>query len=87
LTTRGLFTKNSCRHPKQSIPHTTLMFCGDCMKMCEDFTPNVGNKRTGCHITIMHHLTLPFSPGNFLPKTIWLSSPTHPTLLCFRNWR
>jgi hypothetical protein len=35
------------------------------VKMCEDFTPNFGNKRTGCCITSTHHLTLPFSPGNF----------------------
>jgi hypothetical protein len=36
------------------------------MKICEDFVPNFGDKRTGCCITITHHLTLPFSPGNFL---------------------
>jgi hypothetical protein len=42
----------------------------------------------------MHHLTLPISPRNFLPKTTWLSSPTHPTrltwppaLFCFPDWR
>jgi hypothetical protein len=31
----------------------------DCMKMCEDFPPNFGDKRTGCCIT------LPYSPRNF----------------------
>jgi hypothetical protein len=31
----------------------------------EDFAPNFGDKRTGCCITTMHQLTLPFSPGNF----------------------
>jgi hypothetical protein len=44
--------------------------------MCEDFIPSFGNNRTGCRITTTHHLTLPFSPGNFLPKTIGLLSPT-----------
>jgi hypothetical protein len=38
---------------------------GNCMEMCEDFEPNVGDKRTGCCITITHRLTLTFSPGNF----------------------
>jgi hypothetical protein len=37
----------------------------DCMKMCEDFTLNSGDKRTGCCIMTMRHFTLPFSPGNF----------------------
>jgi hypothetical protein len=30
-------------------------YYGDCTKKCEDFTPNFGDKRTGCCIT-----TLPF---------------------------
>jgi hypothetical protein len=37
--------------------------------MCEDFAPNFGNEKTGCCIMTMHRLTLPFSPGNFSPKT------------------
>jgi hypothetical protein len=49
----------------QSILDTTVTFYSDCMKMCEDFDLNFGNKRTGCCIMTMHHLTLPFSPGNF----------------------
>jgi hypothetical protein len=65
LTSRGLFTKNLSWLAKPSIPNTTVMFYGDCMKMCEDFAPNLGDKRTGCCITTTHHLTLPFSPGNF----------------------
>jgi hypothetical protein len=33
----------------------------------------------------LHHLTLPFSPGNyFYQKTTCLSSPTHPTFLFSR---
>jgi hypothetical protein len=39
------------------------------MKMCEDFTLNSGDKRTGRRIMTTHRLTLPFSSGNFLPKT------------------
>jgi hypothetical protein len=35
------------------------------------------DKITGCCITT-HRLTLPFSQGNFWPKTTWLPSP--PTL-------
>jgi hypothetical protein len=31
--------------------------------------------------------TLPFTPGKFWPKTTWLLSPTHPTFLCFPDWR
>jgi hypothetical protein len=46
---------------------------GDCLKLCEDFAPNVGDKRTGCYITKMHPLTLPFSPGNFLEQITLLS--------------
>jgi hypothetical protein len=45
-----------------------------------------GAKRTGCCITTTHRLTLPFHQGYFffLPKTTWLSSPTHPTFLFSR---
>jgi hypothetical protein len=65
LTSRGLFTKNSSWQAKQSIPHTTVTFYGDCKKMCKDFALNFGNNRTGCCNTTTHCLTLPFSPGNF----------------------
>jgi hypothetical protein len=47
----------------------TVMFYGDCMKMWEDFTPNCGNRRTGCCMTTMHHLTLLFFHQGFLTKT------------------
>jgi hypothetical protein len=49
---------------KQSIPHIIMTFYSNCVKMCEHFAQNFGNKRTGCCITT-HRLTLPFSPGNF----------------------
>jgi hypothetical protein len=65
---RGLFIKNSSWQAKQSIPHTAVTLYDDCVKMCEDFAPNFGRQRTGCRIRT-HHLTLRFSPGNFLLKT------------------
>jgi hypothetical protein len=48
---------------------------------------NFGDRRTGCCIMTTHHLTLPFSQGNFLPKAIWLSTPTHCTFIYFPDWR
>jgi hypothetical protein len=39
-----IITKNSSWQAKQSIPHTTVTFYGDCMKMCEDFAPNFGEQ-------------------------------------------
>jgi hypothetical protein len=83
---KGLFTKNSSWLPKQSIPHT-MTFYGNYVKMQKEFAQNFGDKRTGCCITTTHILTLPFSPGNSWPKTTWLSSLTHPTFLCFADWR
>jgi hypothetical protein len=55
---------------------TSTYYC-EHVKMCEDVTLNFGNKETGCCIMTAHHPTLPFSPGNFKPKTTLLSSPTH----------
>jgi hypothetical protein len=86
FTSMRLFTKSSSLQAKQSILHTTVMFYSNCMKMCED-----------CHELwlhknwLLHHdntlSPLPFSPGNFWPKTTWLSFPTHPTFLCLPKWR
>jgi hypothetical protein len=45
----------------QTVPHTIVRFYGDCMKMCEDFTPNFSVKTTGCCFMTTHCLTLPFS--------------------------
>jgi hypothetical protein len=59
-----IFLKNSSCQAKQSILYITVMFYSDCMKMCKDFAPNIGNKRTGYCITTMCHLTI-FLPGNF----------------------
>jgi hypothetical protein len=57
--------KNSSRQVKESIAETTVTFCGDALKMCEDSAPNFGDKRIGCCMTTTHRLTLPFSPKNF----------------------
>jgi hypothetical protein len=40
-----LYTKNLFWQAKQSIPNTTVTFYGDCMKMCEGFAPNFGDKK------------------------------------------
>jgi hypothetical protein len=81
LTWRWLFTKNLSWQAKQSIPHTTVTFKSDCLKMCENLAPNFGDKGTGFCITTTYRLTLPSSLGNFWQKTTWLSSSTHPTCM------
>jgi hypothetical protein len=77
LTLRKLVANNSSCQAKQSIPHTTVMFYGYCVKIYEDFFANSGIKGTGCCIITMHHLTLPFSPGSFWPK----QHDCHPTCI------
>jgi hypothetical protein len=80
--------------PKSQIPHATVTFYVDWGKICEYFAPYFGYKRTGCCITATHRLTLPFTTGKFWPRTIWLSSLTHPsrltwplmTFLCFPSF-
>jgi hypothetical protein len=62
-----------------AVLHTTVMFYSDCLKMCEDFTPNFGGKRTGCcvtTITVSHFL---FRQGIFDEKEHDCRPP--PTLL------
>jgi hypothetical protein len=49
---------------QQSIRHTTVTFYDDCMKMCKDFGPNFGDKRTGCSFTTKYPLTVLFSRNN-----------------------
>jgi hypothetical protein len=51
------------------------MFYDDCVRMCEDFAPNFGNKRTNYCITTVHHLTLPFHQGIFYQKQHHCPSP------------
>jgi hypothetical protein len=47
--------------------------------MCEDFAPKYGDKITDCCFTLMHCLTLPFSPENFFTKNN-LSVVPHPPI-------
>jgi hypothetical protein len=49
----------------QSLPHTTVMFYGDSLKMWKDFDLDFGDKRTGCCIITMHCVTLHYSAGRF----------------------
>jgi hypothetical protein len=63
----------------QIVPHTTVSFYCGRVKICEDFAPDFGDKRTGRCITTTQS---PFSPGSFCPEATWLLSPTHPTF-CF----
>jgi NAD-dependent dihydropyrimidine dehydrogenase PreA subunit len=59
------------------------MFYGDCVKICEDFALNFGDKRTGCCFTTAHPFTLPFSPKNFFTKNNMtvISHPAYFSLL------
>jgi hypothetical protein len=77
---KGLFTKNSSWQTKQSFPHITVTFLDDCMRTCEDFALNFFDKRTNCCITTTHHLTLPFSPGNYFTKNN-MTVVSHPPCL------
>jgi hypothetical protein len=79
---KGIVHKEFVLAHQTVISHITVTFHGDCMKICEDFVPNVGDTRTGCRITTMHRLTLSFSPRTFWPKTKWMSFTTPPTFLC-----
>jgi hypothetical protein len=54
---------------------------------CIDFAPNFDDKTTGYCFKTTYHLTLLFSPGASRTKATRLSSTTHPTFLCFPNWR
>jgi hypothetical protein len=44
VTSRRLFTENSSWQAKQSIPHATVTFYSDCVKMCEDFPRTLATK-------------------------------------------
>jgi hypothetical protein len=75
LTWRRLFTKNL---------HTTVMIYGDCMKMCEDFVPNYGNKRTGCCIpTTLSHTS--FFTREIFTKSNMTLVP-HPPYFSLFTW-
>jgi hypothetical protein len=56
FTSRGLFIKNSSWWAKQSIPHTTVTFYGNCMKMCEDVAPTLAMAAASRQYTVSHSL-------------------------------
>jgi hypothetical protein len=83
-----LFEMKGIVHRKFILAGQTVNFAYYC-DVLQQLHGNVrrlhfGDKSTGCCIMTTHRLTL--SPGKFLPKPTWLS-PTHPTFLCFPNWR
>jgi hypothetical protein len=78
FTSRVLFINNSSLQSKQSIPHTTVTFYRNCVKMWANFAPNIGDKRSGCYITTTHRLTLPFFTRVFLTKNNMTFVP-HPS--------
>jgi hypothetical protein len=82
LTSRGSFIKNSSWQAKQSIEHTTVTSYGDCVKMCEDFAPNFGDKNWLLHQDDAPSHTSTFT-REFWPKATWLLSPApiHPPFL------
>jgi hypothetical protein len=41
---KGIGNKEFVLQATQSISHATVTFYGDCVKMCEDFAPNFGDK-------------------------------------------
>jgi hypothetical protein len=65
LISGGSSTKNWSWQSKQSILHTTVTFYCECLKMCEDFAPDFGDKSSGSCIKTTHRLTIAFSLGNF----------------------
>jgi hypothetical protein len=76
LTSRELFTNNSSQQAMQSIPHRTVTIYGNCMKICEDFAPNFGDKRTGCCITTTQSHTFFITREFIYPKQHYSSPPT-----------
>jgi hypothetical protein len=44
LTSKGLFVKKSSWQGKQSIPHATVTFYADCVKICGDFARTLATK-------------------------------------------
>jgi hypothetical protein len=81
FTSRGIFAKNSSWQAKQSIPHTTVTFYGDCVKICEDFASNFGDKEL--NVALQRTITQFLSTKQFLTKRTQVPSPTHPTFFSF----
>jgi hypothetical protein len=82
---KGLFTKNSSWQAKQSIQHTIVMFYGDCMKMCEDFTLNFGNHKKW----LLHHDNAPSHTSFFTREIFTKTNMTvipHPPYSTHLTW-
>jgi hypothetical protein len=62
------------------------LFHCDSVKMCQRFSPNSGDKKTGCCISTTHRITLLFSSRNLFTKSKITVVRNHPTLLCFPEW-
>jgi hypothetical protein len=43
LSIKEIVHKEFVLESQTSVPHTTVTFYGDCLKMCEDFAPNFGD--------------------------------------------
>jgi hypothetical protein len=52
----------------QSVTHTTVTFCSNCVEVCENFAPNFGDKGSSSCITTTHHLSQIFHPEIFYQK-------------------
>jgi hypothetical protein len=65
---RALLTKNSSCQAKQSIPNSTVTFCGDCVKMREDFASNFGDKKKLAVVSRQITFCTSFSTSNFFAE-------------------
>jgi hypothetical protein len=69
----------------KEIVHKEFVLVGQTVNFAY-YSPNFGDKRTGCCITTKHRLTLPFSNKNFVQKQHDCRFPT--TLrFCSPDWR
>jgi hypothetical protein len=78
-----VFERPVCHPGSPNSKFHTLLCCfmANAWKCAKTSPLKLGDKRTGCCNT---YLTLPFSPGNFLPKATLLS-PDHPTHLTWSS--
>jgi hypothetical protein len=63
---------------RQLMPHFVWKFWNVCVKVCDVYNLNCGQKRTGSCITTMHPHTRRLLCTSFSPKTIWLPRITLP---------
>jgi hypothetical protein len=55
--------KHGSQQTKLWIPNSTATFCGDCLKTCEEVSPNFCEKKPGCFTMTTLRLTLSSSPS------------------------